>query len=73
MLAEGRWQYSVALPDRIVSVFEHILAPDFEPGDSVMYQSPEGTNLPATVVQTDASHWCASPFDSRTLALLAAD
>lgn len=55
----GRWKYTVALPDRIVNVLEHILAPDFEEGDSVIYKADSGASLTASVVSTNASHWYA--------------
>ena len=55
----GGWKYTVALPDRIVSVLEHILAPEFEAGDSVIYTPDGGASLTASVLHTDASHWCA--------------
>ena len=54
----GKWQYTVALPDRIVTVAEHILAPDFEEGDSVLFTADDGSTRAASVIRTDAFHWC---------------
>ena len=56
----GKWLYTVALPDRVVTVAEHILAPNFEEGDSVVYTADDGSTYAASVIRTDASHWWGS-------------
>lgn len=55
----------MALPDRIVTVAEHILAPDFEEGDSVMFTAEDGSSQTASVIRTDASHWCGDVSSDR--------
>ena len=36
--ADKKWVYTVALAKQIVCVEEHILAPDFRPGEPVLYR-----------------------------------
>lgn len=60
LAADSKWLYTVALPRQVVTVFEHILAPEYPEGEVVMYRGSDSTSTPATVVSTDASHWYTS-------------
>lgn len=52
----------VALTQAIVQAEEAQLAPEFEPGQRVLYHAPDGSVLDASVVELHASHWCAPRF-----------
>ena len=55
--AGGEAEYMVALQQTIVQASELQMAPEFEPGQRVEFQSADGQILDASVVQIDASHW----------------
>ena len=52
-------QYMVALSQEIVQADEAQLAPEFEPGQRVVYQAPDGSLMDASVGELNASHWSA--------------
>ena len=50
----------MALSQHIVEADEAQLAPDFEPGQRVIYHAPDGSLMDASVSELNASHWSAS-------------
>ncbi|BDA46061.1 probable vacuolar protein sorting-associated protein VTA1 homolog at N-terminal half [Coccomyxa sp. Obi] len=50
-------QYMVALSQQIVEADEAHLAPEFEPGQRVVYHAPDGSLMDASVSELNASHW----------------
>ncbi len=51
-------QYMVALSAEIVAAEEAQLAPEYEPGQRVVYHAPDGSLMDASVGELNASHWC---------------
>lgn len=49
----------MALQKEIVQVLEHILAPEYQPGDSTGLRTPGGDAEPVYVLSTNAQQWCA--------------
>lgn len=56
--ADKEFVYTVALQKRIVQVSEHILAPEYQPGDKAGLRSDGGTIEPVYVLATNAQQWC---------------
>lgn len=52
----------VALSQEIVQADEEQLAPEFEPGQRVLYHAPDGSLMDASVGELNTSHWCADCF-----------
>lgn len=50
-------QYRIALPDRIVTAGGDELAPELRSGQGVVYSSPAGQSVRATVEEVDAACW----------------
>lgn len=57
--ADKGFLYTVALQKEIVQVLEHILAPEYQPGDSTGLRTPGGGAEPVYVLSTNAQQWCA--------------
>ena len=51
------WMYTVALSDCIVDAGEETLAPDFNPGDAVLYTKADGGQVEACISGMDLSCW----------------
>lgn len=51
------WTYTVALSDCIVDAGEETLAPDFNPGDAVLYTKADGGQVEACISGMDLSCW----------------
>jgi hypothetical protein len=51
-------QYLVALSQSIVQASEDQLAPEYEPGQRVVYHAADRTLVDASVGEMDITHWC---------------
>lgn len=57
--ADKGFLYTVALQKEIVQVLEHILAPEYQPGDCTGLRTPGGGAESVYVLSTNAQQWCA--------------
>ena len=59
----------MALSQHIVEAEEAQLAPDFAPGQRVVYHAPDGSLMDASISELNTSHWsvltCAQNISQR--------